>query len=253
MAADGSRFKVEAVDREQLSVRSLGELLELQKLAEENSDQTAVQSLGELLADTQSGSPSASRARTGSNAEGRQRSSSALSESQLRPRTLSGAGSLIRPDRSIVLGLDGSEECRTAFHWYLDELRKDGDQLLLVHIFETPSLPILSLKSGLSIPSDVWQAKIKESTAAAEKLMSQYEAACMSHKVNYQTVIRSGVPGEMLCKVAEERAADFMVLGCRGRSLLRRTVLGSVSTFTINHTSIPVMVVPHPLKRRERH
>lgn len=113
MAAGGeSRFKVEAVDREQLSVRSLGELLELQKLAEEQDDQTAVQSLGELLSDAQSGSPAAAR----SESHGRERSSSGLSESQLRPRTLSGTGALIRPERTIVVGLDGSEQCRTAFH-----------------------------------------------------------------------------------------------------------------------------------------
>lgn len=69
-------------------------------------------------------------------------------------------------------------------------------------------------------------------------------------QINFQTVIRSGSAGEVFCDSAEQHKADFMVMGCRGHGKLRRTVLGSVSSYTINHAHVPVTVVPHPLKRR---
>ena len=109
--AQGSRFAVEsvqpAIDREQLSVRSLGELLELQKQCEEQKDPATARSLGELLAEPSIDSPAARR---------RSASTTSKGDSQGRPRSRSGAGILARPDRTIVIGIDGSDQCKTAFH-----------------------------------------------------------------------------------------------------------------------------------------
>ena len=52
-------------------------------------------------------------------------------------------------------------------------------------------------------------------------------------------------PGEAICAVAEREKPILIVLGKRGLSLFRRTLLGGVSDYVIKHsTHIPTLVVP---------
>ena len=53
-------------------------------------------------------------------------------------------------------------------------------------------------------------------------------------------------PGEGICGAAGKNHADLVVMGTRGLSTLRRTVLGSVSDYVLHHSQIPVAVVPTP-------
>ena len=56
----------------------------------------------------------------------------------------------------------------------------------------------------------------------------------------------SGNPGQVVLNAADQKQATMIVMGTRGLGLLRRTVLGSVSEYVINHTRVPVTVVPGP-------
>ena len=47
-------------------------------------------------------------------------------------------------------------------------------------------------------------------------------------------------PGDAILKTAEEEECDLIVIGCRGRSTLRRTILGTVSDYIVHHASVPV-------------
>ena len=106
----GSRFLVDDinVDREQLSVRSLGELLDLQRLAEEQDNQSSVRSLGELL------SKDAGRARSGGqDSPGTRPRSKSAAESRLAAAALP-TTEIVK--RVVLLAVDNSEHSRTAFH-----------------------------------------------------------------------------------------------------------------------------------------
>lgn len=53
---------------------------------------------------------------------------------------------------------------------------------------------------------------------------------------------RHGDPGEAIVSVAEKEKATFIVTGCRGMGLLRRTFMGSVSDYVMHHAHCPVLV-----------
>ena len=40
-----------------------------------------------------------------------------------------------------------------------------------------------------------------------------------------------------------ELQADIVVVGCRGMGNLKRALMGSVSTYAVHHTNVPVIVV----------
>lgn len=53
-----------------------------------------------------------------------------------------------------------------------------------------------------------------------------------------------GKPGEAICKFLKEENASMVVMGSRGASVLRRTILGSVSDYVLHHAHIPVIICP---------
>lgn len=56
----------------------------------------------------------------------------------------------------------------------------------------------------------------------------------------------SGKPGEIICTIAEEENAAMIITGTRGMGKMRRTILGSVSDYLVNHAVCPVMVCRDP-------
>ena len=51
--------------------------------------------------------------------------------------------------------------------------------------------------------------------------------------------------GEAIIREAEKENADMIIVGTRGLSGIKRTILGSVSDFVVHHTSVPVLVCPN--------
>lgn len=65
-------------------------------------------------------------------------------------------------------------------------------------------------------------------------------------------VARGGKAGEVICEVAEQKSADLIVVGTRGKGKLRRTIIGSVSSYVTQHAPCPVLV-SRPKGMRDPH
>jgi len=65
-------------------------------------------------------------------------------------------------------------------------------------------------------------------------------------------MIEWGKPaGNVICSEANKEKVDLIVVGSRGLSTARRTILGSVSDYIAHHASSPVCVVPPSEKKHE--
>jgi nucleotide-binding universal stress UspA family protein len=51
-----------------------------------------------------------------------------------------------------------------------------------------------------------------------------------------------GEPGSAILQIAAEENASMIVMGTRGKGMLRRTILGSVSDYVLHHAKIPVII-----------
>ena len=71
--------------------------------------------------------------------------------------------------------------------------------------------------------------------AAAKRLRSAGRTASAS--------VAQGSPATELIRIANDRAADLIVVGTRGRTGLRRLVLGSVASHVLHHASCSVLIV----------
>jgi len=58
-----------------------------------------------------------------------------------------------------------------------------------------------------------------------------------------ETVALEGMPGEEICKAAQERDVRLIVVGAHGWGRVGRVIHGSVSEYVLHHAAAPVLVV----------
>lgn len=151
--------------------------------------------------------------------------------------------------RLILLPVDDSPHSERAFDWYLQHLHRQDDQLGIVHFHQAPQptaekYGVLSV--GLVDDSDKFKEEMKASLQKSKKLIEKYEKKAKESGIKSETLLTSSVhgPGAGICDLAEKRNAAGIVMGSRGLNLLRRTFLGSVSSYVINHANTAVTITP---------
>ena len=146
--------------------------------------------------------------------------------------------------RNILIPVDGSDNSERAFNFYLEEIRKADDHLLLVHIQPAPHLPSFSLRQPLSLPNEEWANLIKDQVTKSQKILEHYEIICEQKKISKTPLLESGTPGEHIVELSAKHNVNMIVIGSRGLNAVRRTFTGSVSDYVMHHSNIPVLVVP---------
>ncbi|BFZ10805.1 hypothetical protein BsWGS_13844 [Bradybaena similaris] len=143
--------------------------------------------------------------------------------------------------RIDIIAVDGSPQSRYAFDWYLDNMYREGNSVVLVHVTE------YSINIGLpGIAADIEgicasvKRKNEEVSAMTDELLSLLRA----RKIPAKSVILNGdKPGEEIVTAAASEKAGLIVMGTRGLGLIRRTLLGSVSEYVVHHANCPVTIV----------
>ncbi|KAJ7386700.1 hypothetical protein OS493_006711 [Desmophyllum pertusum] len=93
-----------------------------------------------------------------------------------------------------------------------------------------------------------------ESDKEVKELLEVFGTKCKQHGLKFKLYKEeSNRPGEVICKLAADEKAQFIIMGSRGVGTLRRTFLGSVSDYCVHHTHIPVVVVPPPNRHGDHH
>lgn len=152
--------------------------------------------------------------------------------------------------RNILLSVDASEHSERAFSFYVKNMHREGDTLVLLHVVE----PMASVSSyGLAGQTPAFIDELaKEMGIAEEKgkeLGKKYIQMCKAYSVNYRFLLHVGCKaGDHILHYIKENPVNIVVMGSRGMGKLRRTFLGSVSDHVLHHAHIPVCVVPPPLK-----
>ncbi|GFR63140.1 stress response protein nhaX [Elysia marginata] len=132
--------------------------------------------------------------------------------------------------RRVLIGMDGSSNAEDAFHWYLKDIFKHGDTVIIGFC------PDLTFGLGEKInnlcgdtegtTTTVDKARERANTIH-NSLQEMLDRAGLMGSVH---MIVSANPGHALVKEAEQEGACMIVIGCRGHGLLRRTMLGTDKT-----------------------
>lgn len=133
----------------------------------------------------------------------------------------------------IVVGVDGSQDSLRALQAAADLAVQVGADLILANAI----VPVATLDGyGILPPVDV---------AAARSQVEQWCETLGADRPIPTIEVRFGDPRTGLPEIVRDRSADLLVVGSRGLGPVGRLLLGSVATSLVQHSDVPVMVVPH--------
>lgn len=138
-------------------------------------------------------------------------------------------------DRTIVVGVDGSPEAEGAMLRAADIAEAGDAELVAVFVRHTPA------PTGTMSVAAMGQAD-----AAFDAIEVQVEAdlvTCMADRdLRWTFDTGEGDPATYLMRVADERGADLIVVGHRGKSQVGSLLLGSVATKLVHHAKQSVLI-----------
>ncbi|KAK2149341.1 hypothetical protein LSH36_455g07071 [Paralvinella palmiformis] len=142
---------------------------------------------------------------------------------------------------TVLVAVDGSRFSQHALEWYIRVLYKPNFDLLLVHCMEP-----LSCISESTTPEE-YEKMLADGKETAKKVEDRFEQFLRENNVNGRTTTIFGHrPGEILIDTAKKENAAMIVVGSRGLSQVRKTLLGSVSDYLVHHAYCPVIVCRDP-------
>lgn len=137
--------------------------------------------------------------------------------------------------KRIVVTTDFSEESKKAFPYALALARKFEASLLLLYVV-APRLPADFQLMGLVIEE-------KKFLDEARERLPLFLHAELDPHLHVETLVANGSPAHEICRIAETRAADLIVMATHGHAGLKRFLIGSVTENVVRHAPCPVLVV----------
>ncbi|MEU4178662.1 universal stress protein [Streptomyces sp. NPDC026589] len=135
----------------------------------------------------------------------------------------------------IVVGVDGSDSSIKALHWAVRQAELTGASVEAVNSWEYPATSWASMMPGMPEDFDPQALATVSLTEALEEALGAEGAAAVTK------VVVIGNPAQALLDRAQ--GAELLVVGARGHTGLKATLLGSVSLHVTQHAPCPVTVV----------
>ena len=144
--------------------------------------------------------------------------------------------------RRVLVATDGSESADRAVDYAADLAKREKADLLIANVIGGYGLPDKAMLR-LTQSEQAWLREFLDSLSA-ETLTKARERARAAGASTVQLELRAGDVAETLIHIAQEKAADVVVVGKRGAGLVERLLLGSVSQKLVSLAPLPVIIVP---------
>ena len=143
------------------------------------------------------------------------------------------------PVKTILVPLDGSDSSFRAAKYAIEIAKMANADIICVHA--VVSLPYTEYASaGIVINQYIADTK-KQAQEWYDKVNAWAENA--SVKVTTETFLDVLSVADAIISYAERNGVDLIVMGTKGRTGIKKFVLGSVASGVVSHAHCPVLVV----------
>ncbi len=134
--------------------------------------------------------------------------------------------------KGIVVATDFSPSSNNALLYSLGIARRNAAKVWVVHVVPDSFFS-----------SDTQQRAIDDAWREGHRRMTEHFIAGRLDGVEHKLLVEQGSIYEVLTRVVQERNADVLVLGTRGRSRIGKLLLGSVAESIFRQAPYPVITV----------
>jgi len=157
----------------------------------------------------------------------------------------------------ILVPTDFSEPAYYALRYGLDEALLHHAKLTLLHVLPPHTGPAVYSVTGAPEPRPVFDPVLSQPLGSLpppqptvvredpyEVTLAQLRNLMAdASEVTWEAEVASGPAAETIVQIAQERAADLIVMGTHGRTGLRHLLLGSVAEKVVRLAPCPVLTV----------
>ncbi len=138
--------------------------------------------------------------------------------------------------RVILIPTDGSDTANKAVKHALGLAKALNSKVYGIYVVD------ISAFAGL--PEEiVWDSMKNLLRDESKRALGYIEEHAKKEGVEFEALVKEGVPAEEIVKAASEIKADLIVMGTSGRTGIDKFLLGSVAEKVIRTAPCPVMVV----------
>ncbi|PKI84334.1 hypothetical protein MVES1_001533 [Malassezia vespertilionis] len=150
--------------------------------------------------------------------------------------------------KRYVIASDGSEGSQYAINWAMGAVLRDGDETLIVSVMETDSKLDALHDNAEEVGGLTMNQRIREDMAIflANQAYVLLQRSCLGVKVSCQA-IHAHNARHMLLDLIDFYAPTMVIVGSRGMHTIRG-MLGSMSHYLVQKSSVPVMVAHNKLQ-----
>lgn len=137
---------------------------------------------------------------------------------------------------TILVAIDGSEISEKAFDDAIRQANAWKADLHAVYVVESGLFSDIPVDSKLEIMYSLLE---QEGITALEKI----KEIAQKKNITVTTHFEQGHAGDTILSTAEKIKADLIIMGSHGKSNIDRILIGSVSSFVVEHSKVSVLVV----------
>jgi nucleotide-binding universal stress UspA family protein len=135
--------------------------------------------------------------------------------------------------KEFLVAIDGSEGSDAAIDEALELAGEVGARVSFAFVRKAPS-------SLLGYP--YYERLLRNELATARDTVEAAASKARDAGIGSESEILEGDPVDEILSVADNRGADLIVMGSRGRGAFAGALLGSVSSGVVQHANVPVLV-----------
>lgn len=137
---------------------------------------------------------------------------------------------------TILVAVDGSVVSQKAFEAAVEQAIAWKANLHAVYVVESGLFTGIPVDNKLEIMYSLLE---QEGNAALDNI----KEIARKKNVEVTTHFEQGHAGDTILGAAEKIGADLIIIGSHGKSNIDRILIGSVSSFVVEHSKVSVLVV----------
>lgn len=154
-----------------------------------------------------------------------------------------------------MIAVDESPVSKEALDYAIRNLIVSNDTVKLLSVVDPADRPAIMTPAGVALEYPGECQPDKEQLDTRNRILKDYESLVRKRGttgVSASTVVgcmgTSADHGRQICQYAAENGADMIVIGSRGMGSMKKKILGffglgSVSSFVVDHATVPNVLV----------